>query len=80
MKLPARFKVPTPVGDYNPDWAIVKQEDGEERIYMIRETKSTQDDDKLRPSELAKIKSAKKHFAAIGIGDYARATPEAWNL
>ncbi len=36
MKLPARFKVPTPVGDYNPDWAILKQEGGQEKIYMIR--------------------------------------------
>lgn len=79
MKLPAKFKVPTPVGDYNPDWAIIKQENGEERIYMIRETKSTQDDSKLRPSELAKIKSAEKHFKAIDIG-YGRATPQRWNL
>jgi len=80
MKLPAKFKVPTPVGDYNPDWAIIKQEDGEDRIYMIRETKSTLDDSKLRPTELAKIRSAKKHFAAIGITDYGRSVPEAWNL
>ena len=79
MKLPAKFMVPTPVGDYNPDWAIIKHEDGEERIYMIRETKSTQDDGKLRPSELAKIKSAKEHFHAIGI-NHERATPQRWNL
>lgn len=80
MKLPAKFKIDTPVGSYNPDWAIIKQEDGEDRIYMIRETKSTLDDSKLRPSELAKIKSAKKHFAAIGIDDYGRSVPEKWNL
>jgi type III restriction enzyme len=80
MKLPAKFKIPTPVGDYNPDWAIIKHEDGEDRVYMIRETKSTLDDSKLRPTELAKIKSAKKHFAAIGITDYGRSTPQAWNL
>jgi type III restriction enzyme len=80
MKLPAKFKIPTPVGDYNPDWAVIKHEDGENRIYMIRETKSTLDDSKLRPSEVAKIKSAKKHFAAIGIADYGRAVPGAWNL
>ena len=80
MKLPARFKIDTPVGPYNPDWAIIKQEDGEDRIYMIRETKSTLDDAKLRPSELAKIKAAKKHFAAIGIDDYGRSVPEKWNL
>lgn len=80
MKLPAKFKIDTPVGPYNPDWAIIKQEDGEDRIYMIRETKSTLDDSKLRPTELAKIKSAKRHFVAIGIKDYERAVPGAWNL
>jgi type III restriction enzyme len=80
MKLPAKFKIPTPVGDYNPDWAILKHEDGADTIYMIRETKSTLDDSKLRPSEVAKIKSAKKHFAAIGIADYGRSVPGRWNL
>ncbi len=80
MKLPSRFKVPTPVGDYNPDWAIIKQEDGEDRIYMVRETKSTLDDDKLRPSELARIRAAKQHFKAIGVADYARSAPTGWNL
>ena len=80
MKLPAKFKIDTPVGPYNPDWAIIKQEDGEDRIYMIRETKSTLDDSKLRPTELAKIKSAKRHFEAIGIDDYARAVPGKWSL
>ena len=80
MKLPAKFKVPTPVGDYNPDWAIVKQVDGQDRIYMIRETKSTSRNDLLRPSEVAKIACGAKHFAAIGITDYSKATPENWNL
>jgi len=80
MKLPAKFKIDTPVGPYNPDWAIIKQEDGEDRIYMIRETKSTLDDSKLRPSELAKIRSAKEHFKAIGITNYGRSVPEKWNL
>lgn len=80
MKLPAKFKVPTPVGDYNPDWAILKQEDGQEKIYMIRETKSTSQDALLRPSEVAKIKCGAKHFAAIGIADYGKSSPENWNL
>lgn len=80
MKLPAKFRIDTPVGPYNPDWAIIKQENGEDRIYMIRETKSTLDDLKLRPTELAKIKSAKCHFEAIGVEDYARAVPGAWKL
>ena len=70
----------TPVGQYNPDRAIIKQEDGEDRIHMTRETKSTLDDSKLRPTERDKIKSAKRHFEAIGIDDYARAVPGAWKL
>lgn len=80
MKLPSKFKIDTPVGPYNPDWAIIMQEDGRDRIYMIRETKSTLDDLKLRPTELAKIKSAKRHFEAIGVRDYARSVPTKWNL
>ncbi|WP_404372268.1 DEAD/DEAH box helicase family protein [Kytococcus sedentarius] len=80
MKLPAKFKIDTPVGPYNPDWAIIKQEDGEDRIYMIRETKSTLDDSKLRPTELAKIKAAKRHFEVIGIEDYSRSVPGRWAL
>ena len=80
MKLPAKFKIDTPVGPYNPDWAIIKQEDGEDRIYMIRETQSTLEDSKLRPTELAKIKSAKQHFMAIGVEDYERSVPGAWKI
>jgi type III restriction enzyme len=79
MKLPSKFKIDTPVGPYNPDWAIIKHEDGEDRVYMIRETKSTLDDSKLRPTELAKIKSAKRHFEAIGIEDYSR-VPGSWSI
>ncbi|MFN7367544.1 MAG: DEAD/DEAH box helicase family protein [Armatimonadota bacterium] len=87
MKLPSKFRIPTPVGSYNPDWAIIKNDEkGEPRIYLIRETKSTFDDMKLRPTELAKIKSAKKHFAAIGLGKagllegYDRSVPGKWNI
>jgi type III restriction enzyme len=86
MKLPDKFKIPTPVGTYNPDWAIIKQVDGEDRIYLVRETKSTLEDSKLRPTELAKIKSAKKHFAAIGLvgttelAGYDRSAPGKWRI
>ena len=81
MKLPAKFKVPTPVGDYNPDWAIVRQTDGENRIYMTRETKSTHEREKRRPSENAKIDAAVGHFKAIGIGyDITVPPPPTWNL
>lgn len=80
MKLPSKFKIDTPVGPYNPDWAIIKHEDGADRIYMIRETKSTDDEVKRRPTENAKIKAATKHFAAIGVGDYAVSTPANWRV
>lgn len=78
-KLPPKFKIDTPVGPYNPDWAIVKHEDGEDKIYMVRETKSTADPNLLRPTERAKIAAAKKHFKAIGV-DYAKSSPKNWNV
>ncbi len=69
LKLPAFFAVPTPVGNYNPDWAIVKEERdahgesiGEEKLYLVRETKSTTDLEQLRPDEERKIKCGKRHF------------------
>ena len=86
MKLPDKFKIDTPVGPYNPDWAIIKQdEDGSNRIYMIRETKSTLDESKRRPTENAKIKAAIEHFKQLGIGSadvpgYDLSVPEKWNL
>lgn len=84
MKLPDKFKIDTPVGNYSPDWAIIKQVDGKDHIYMIRETKSTLDESKRRPTENAKIKAAKKHFDAIGIKedsvDYGVGVPGNWNL
>lgn len=79
MKLPAKFKIDTPVGPYNPDWAIVKHEEGEDRIYMVRETKSTANAELLRPTEKAKIKAAIEHFKALDI-DYAKSSPESWKL
>ncbi|HHV24392.1 MAG TPA: DEAD/DEAH box helicase family protein [Methanosarcina sp.] len=71
VKLPSWFKVPTPIGNYNPDWAILK-ENGK-IVYMIRETKSTKDKLKLRISENDKIECGRQHFIAIGV-DYEVAT------
>ena len=79
LKLPPKFKIDTPVGPYNPDWAIVKQVDGEDRLYMIRETKSTMIEHLLRTTEQAKIDAAHEHFKTIGV-DYAKAAPANWNL
>lgn len=79
MKLPDKFRIPTPVGDYNPDWAIIKVDDGVEHLYLVRETKSSQDPSKRRPSENAKITAAMKHFEAIGV-DYAVSSPDRWAI
>ena len=60
IKLPKWFKVPTPVGDYNPDWAILKKNGG--IVYMIRETKGTLNPRALRSLEQDKTKYGAKHF------------------
>lgn len=77
IKLPSWFTLDTPVGEYNPDWAIVwedRDEHGEPTgkplMYLIRETKGTTQHDKLRPSERRKITCGEKHFkGALGV-DY----------
>lgn len=66
-KLPGWFTVPTPLGDYNPDWAVLVEKDGEERLYLVVETKSSWLPEDLRPKELAKIECGKAHFAALRV-------------
>ena len=61
-KLPRGFQIPTPVGNYSPDWAIAFKEGSVKHIYFIAETKGTMDSLELRPIEQAKIKCAKKLF------------------
>ncbi len=68
-KLPGWFKVPTPLGTYNPDWAILVEKDGTERLYFVLETKSSLFTDDLRDKESAKIKCGKAHFAALTVGE-----------
>ena len=71
IKLPNWFKISTPAGGYNPDWAIVtikkdlQGNEGKERVYFVIETKG--DIYNLRSSERAKIDSAKKHFEVIKV-------------
>ena len=77
LKLPSFFTVPTPIGSYNPDWAIVVEDidefgkpTGKEKFYLVRETKGTTNLDDLRPDEKRKIKCGKQHFReALGV-DY----------
>ena len=64
-KLPIWFKVPTPLGPYNPDWAILFDQHGAQRLYFVVETKSSLFTDDLRSKEDAKIQCGEAHFAAL---------------
>ena len=64
-KLPGWFRVPTPLGSYNPDWAVLVEQDGAERLYLVVETKGSLFEEDLRHTEGAKIKCGKAHFAAL---------------
>ena len=64
-KLPRGFLIPTPVGDYNPDWAISLKRGAVKHIYFMAETKGSMSSMKLRQIELTKIKCARKFFAEI---------------
>lgn len=72
FKLPCWFKIPTPIGNYNPDWAVVFEDDN--RIYFVAETKDTGtptvDISKLRADEQAKIKCGAAHFRLFPDLDY----------
>jgi type III restriction enzyme len=61
-KLPKGFAIPTPVGNYSPDWAIAFNKGTVKHIFFIAETKGTMDSLNLRPIEKAKISCAKKLF------------------
>jgi len=65
-KLPDWFKIATPLGSYNPDWAVLIEKDGEQKLYFVLETKAKLLNEALRPSESAKIECGHKHFEALG--------------
>lgn len=67
-KLPGWFKMPTPLGTYNPDWAVLIEKDGTERLYFVVETKSSLFTDDLHDREGAKIECGKAHFKALAVG------------
>lgn len=75
-KLPRRFRVRTPVGEYSPDWAIVFDKDGTERLYLVRETKDKLSLHQLAWDEAMRIRFAAKHFDAAphGAVDYTNTT------
>lgn len=68
-KLPKGFHIPTPVGNYSPDWAIAFNKGMVKHIFFIAETKGTMESLQLKPIEQAKIKCAKKLFAGLSDDD-----------
>jgi type III restriction enzyme len=68
-KLPGWFTLPTPLGSYNPDWAVLVEKDGGERLYFVVETKSGLFAGDLRDREKAKIECGKAHFSALAVGE-----------
>ena len=64
VKLPDWFKITTPIGNYNPDWAVLMDNDEGEHLYFVFETKGNIDNN--RESEKYKIECGKKHFECLG--------------
>jgi type III restriction enzyme len=65
--LPRGFLIPTPVGDYNPDWAIAFKKGSIKHLYFVAETKSEHPSMKMREIEKTKIECARKFFAEISV-------------
>ena len=68
-KLPHWFQVRTPLGPYNPDWAVLIEDDEGERLYLVVETKGSAFLDDLRHAERAKVECGKAHFKALAVGE-----------
>lgn len=68
FKIPDRFKIETPIGTYNPDWAVYLDKEGEKKLYFILETKGTTELFGLRTPEQLKIHCGMEHFKALDNG------------
>ena len=64
-KLPAAFKIDTPIGNYNPDWAVVLDAEDGEKLYFVAETKGTEVIEDLKGNERRKILCGRKHFEVV---------------
>ncbi len=78
FKIPDRFKIETPIGTYNPDWAVHLTKNGEEKLYFVLETKGSTSFMDLRTREQLKIHCGKKHFEALDNGVELQVATE-WN-
>ena len=69
FKLPNWFKIPTPFGNYNPDWAILAETNGIEKLYFVIDTKTTEEKGTLRSGEQTKLNAGAQAYKAKGFED-----------
>ncbi len=69
LKLPPWFKIPTPFGNYNPDWAILAESDSRQRLYFVVDTKTTTEMNELRNKEQLRIIAGRRAYEASGFED-----------
>ncbi len=68
FKIPSKFKIRTPLGMYNPDWAVMLEKNGEQKLYFVLETKGSTINLDLRDREKLKIHCGQEHFKALDNG------------
>ncbi len=78
FKIPSRFKIDTPIGTYNPDWAVYLEKNGEQKLYFVLETKGTDSFYGLRPEEQQKIHCGAQHFKALDNVIYSEQPVRNW--
>ena len=75
-KLPDWFKISTPLGSYNPDWAVLIEKDGDKKLYFVIETKVNLNEQNTRTTERQKIKCGIRHFEELGNAVVYKATDD----
>ena len=78
FKIPSRFKIETPIGTYNPDWAVYLEKNGEQKLYFVLETKGTDNLFLLREEEKLKIMCGAEHFKALGGVGFSKNPVREW--
>ena len=68
FKIPRHFKIDTPIGTYNPDWAVYLEDEGDKRLYFVLETKGSAFEFDLRSPERLKFNCGREHFRALDSG------------
>ncbi|MBP3925060.1 DEAD/DEAH box helicase family protein [bacterium] len=79
FKIPSRFKIETPIGNYNPDWAVFLEKNGEQKLYFVLETKGTTSLFDLRTPEKLKLHCGKQHFNALEGVEFSGEPVNAWS-